>query len=99
MKLFCSALKVQNNITYLNFGKNLIENEGIRSLGECFKYLNKLKWLDLSSNLFEDDAMRIFLSNFAYLLGLDRFDIRNNNISQKITNLIMDQGVPKNFLV
>lgn len=99
MKLFCSALKVQNNITYLNFGKNLIGNEGIRSLGECFKYLNKLKWLDLSSNLFEDDAMRIFLSNFAYLLGLDRFDIRNNNISQKITNLIMEQGVPKNFLV
>lgn len=99
MKLFCSALKVQNNITYLNFGKNLIGNEGISSLGECFKYLNKLKWLDLSSNLFGDDAMRIFLSNFAYLVGLDRFDIRNNNVSQKIINLILDQGVPKNFLV
>ena len=99
MKILCSALRVQNNLSYINLGKNEIGNKGITYLGGIFQYLTNLKWLDLSGNVFEDDAVKVFLANFAFLLGLDRFDIRNNKISQKVIDVVLNQGIPKTFMM
>lgn len=92
---YCIVKRIQS----LNFGKNQIGNEGMKSFSTAFQKFTSLSHLNLSGNTITDEGLKDFTSNIQLVLNLSSLNISDNPISDQMRDELLQQGFPSNFII